>query len=1824
MADNRAKDGRGNSDEFEQTARDGYQGIKSASKNKHIAKANKAIKDKTGISKETQKARDMMDKTSSSIKDPIANRARDFRNNVQDKAMNNKHVKNASDKLNQAKNKDGLKGKGRDAVNKGKEALSNSKAGQAVSKGKDSLNNAKSAIGNTKAGQAASKVGSAAGKANAGLMKLLGKAAPLASVAQGVISSGDDFMGMLMKLIITPIMSLIALLSPILLILFLLFPGLMTNDMSKDNTPIAFESLIYKSTDGTTKEFIDETLNTSEVIFKTSHNGPKQQKIEDENQETRESGDSNLEISEELEAYYDEDGTEIKDDENYRENIEIVKEPNANAEVLYTMDPLKTLKLSPDVEWEDGDEYVPVKIEKAEPVENGSDREIDIVDNDGVSDPGYDEKDYDTAYVHKNNVFQVSDVDSDYEYTVQDEYNIIAVSMISLINEVNDNNKSNLNEDIQSEIEDHDDYGQELDKLSAEGKSPLVYADLKDSGGFNLLDWMFGSGDVDADENSFSGINFNDIEIDSSKSNVDPTADGFDILKSFDEADGILEGDTEIENQVSRLSAAYAASQADVIPERGYFRLLDRTVGEMLEEMQEYDSTVKSYTSLRAVPTIIQADIEVPLIEEKELYYYVDKDNKYPEYQHYSLSRNKIIDYTNLDSFDYDDYNNANDSNAQYVYFKHNEGNVILSSKKLTEIDKDAKKRKIPVAEKTKTLKQSDNPIPISYPYTNYYVDANIGTFDTTKAEIAFFKNSEYMETLWDRVEEQLYGDDKSTEENEEVINEFTKIINDANEWVREKTGDNPTIPLDYISSNTIKSRSLRSNYTNKLSVQFLNHSLITTDSTTGILMYKGQYVVYTSSELGPVGTKINIRTSETMIPAIIGGTKKGTNSYYIEKDVFFKFIVDDNFDISKDQLEADKEGEEQKPPEDNENLIDLNSYFPGNVTSVHYAIEEDEIKPTSDDIDLSIYTELKNKDFYKQRNSFGYSVGYRSDDEELEKKIDKQEKTCSIDAQIVNGVKEGETKNLVGFELVKYLSENYDVKGSMDFIEFYKNEKLPDSCNELSTMMQDAEDNGTTLYKRKGWFKGEELNGYQQYFKFMKNSKLPKEEEYENWRVYKVDDVIKKKDIVPQYVIDSWDDDWNSKKNLPEEVKGYDYVYMIPGWGTSVESPYGTEATKQKFLWIIDVGYEQRYFPESGPEETYYMAIDKTTGEKVKKKKNMSVGDKMNEWTKNIREQLDTNAAMSYGGASSSEVDADGQAVVDLARKEIGNLGGVKYKQWMNWFNPSAVSDSSNYWCAMFASWATGQIGAQEAGITTKSAGVASFRSFHEARGELMPGDGSYIPKPGDLILWGNAHIEIVSSADKDGYTTIGGNTGDVGYPAEVNGIYYGNVAEHSKYKYGTTWHPEGAASVNFVNMKYTGQRTTVVHQQGKADATSMEANVARAFTATMGHNYGVTVMDISSGDIRIGIGAWKFKDSFDMIKEIRDENPVIFDKICKEADSDLIKKIGKGELDNISNFEEKDAKALEGILKTDPSKRIQTSRIEEDAIPIIKNLSSRNAQGKSLEPKAIVYIATTILGEQYYNGKEKSFEDGNYMFNDAISLSLKTDGTLENAFTTFGTDSKVRQFFSVRSGSDLNIAVKAAPLKNPFISFMSKLKRYTRNLKDIEITASAKIPEGNLNLNEAVIAHQPTIHKYAVKYGVEKYEDVILAIMMIESGGSGGDPMQSSESKGLPPNTITNPEESIEQGVIHFKNGVAKTELYGTDTETLIQGYNYGYGFIDYVAGRGKKYSFEIASDFSKEKSGGVKVPYKNEISVPINGGWRYNYGNMFYVLKVKQYLK
>lgn len=157
---------------------------------------------------------------------------------------------------------------------------------------------------------------------------------------------------------------------------------------------------------------------------------------------------------------------------------------------------------------------------------------------------------------------------------------------------------------------------------------------------------------------------------------------------------------------------------------------------------------------------------------------------------------------------------------------------------------------------------------------------------------------------------------------------------------------------------------------------------------------------------------------------------------------------------------------------------------------------------------------------------------------------------------------------------------------------------------------------------------------------------------------------------------------------------------------------------------------------------------------------------------------------------------------------------------------------------------------------------------------------------------------------------------------------------------------------------------------------------------------------------------------------------------------------------------------------------------------------------------------------------------------------------------------------------------------------------------------------------ISPAVYAYEDELAKQAEYYGVSEYLPVLLCIMQVESAGQGEDVMQSSESLGLPVNSLST-EESIVQGVRFFSQLIDEMNERNLDLASVIQAYNFGQGFLAYVQKHGGKYSFNLASRFAKEQSDGITIPYLNPLAIEKNGGWRYAYGNMFYYLLVEKYM-
>lgn len=159
---------------------------------------------------------------------------------------------------------------------------------------------------------------------------------------------------------------------------------------------------------------------------------------------------------------------------------------------------------------------------------------------------------------------------------------------------------------------------------------------------------------------------------------------------------------------------------------------------------------------------------------------------------------------------------------------------------------------------------------------------------------------------------------------------------------------------------------------------------------------------------------------------------------------------------------------------------------------------------------------------------------------------------------------------------------------------------------------------------------------------------------------------------------------------------------------------------------------------------------------------------------------------------------------------------------------------------------------------------------------------------------------------------------------------------------------------------------------------------------------------------------------------------------------------------------------------------------------------------------------------------------------------------------------------------------------------------------------------------VEKRLLQFKPTIEKELEKYNLSDKTTTLLGIMYQESRGEGTDPMQSSESLELKRNEIQDVNLSIEQGVKHF----AQMYQYGREKDvgmdTIIQSYNMGPKYIEFIAGQqSKKHSEKLAKEFSK-----MKVDQNPDLYTcgdnKKNFRYPYCYGDFTYATKVKEKTK
>ena len=150
-------------------------------------------------------------------------------------------------------------------------------------------------------------------------------------------------------------------------------------------------------------------------------------------------------------------------------------------------------------------------------------------------------------------------------------------------------------------------------------------------------------------------------------------------------------------------------------------------------------------------------------------------------------------------------------------------------------------------------------------------------------------------------------------------------------------------------------------------------------------------------------------------------------------------------------------------------------------------------------------------------------------------------------------------------------------------------------------------------------------------------------------------------------------------------------------------------------------------------------------------------------------------------------------------------------------------------------------------------------------------------------------------------------------------------------------------------------------------------------------------------------------------------------------------------------------------------------------------------------------------------------------------------------------------------------------------------------------------------------VLSYKLDVEKELKKYGLEKFTPLLLAIMYQESRGEGQDLMQASESAGLKRNEIQDKQVSIQQGVYHFYQMYHLGIKNKVDLNTIIQSYNMGPGYIEYVAENGSKHSEKLAKSYSEKQ-------VKNHPDLYTCGGFKgnfrypYCFGDYTYAEKVQ----
>lgn len=282
--------------------------------------------------------------------------------------------------------------------------------------------------------------------------------------------------------------------------------------------------------------------------------------------------------------------------------------------------------------------------------------------------------------------------------------------------------------------------------------------------------------------------------------------------------------------------------------------------------------------------------------------------------------------------------------------------------------------------------------------------------------------------------------------------------------------------------------------------------------------------------------------------------------------------------------------------------------------------------------------------------------------------------------------------------------------------------------------------------------------------------------------------------------------------------------------------------------------------------------------------------------------------------------------------------------------------------------------------------------------------------------------------------------------------------------------------------------------------------------------------------------------------------------------------------------------------------------SQVATDFAPLLSSVNSEIEDGEQINTQLLFAAYITLFDNPQTTNKETVRPKLLHCF--YTEQTKKIEVTDENGNPVL--DSKGNKTYTSQTVAvPINDSGKAFDnIERAFSITIDQTKRqYILSLSEILIDYSSS------SISGSVSAYEPLVTKYCSQYGIPEYVSLVLAVMQNESGGTGSDPMQCSESPyntkyPQKHNSITDPEYSIDIGVKYFASCLKAAECKSPDDikdiNLALQGYNFGNGYIAWAQKKGG-YTPENAVEFSHIQAA--------------KAGWD-SYGDINYVSHVLRY--